>query len=360
VSSGSLKVRALYEFWAQNSAELSFQPGEVITVISQEDPGWWEGELHGIRGLFPSNYVEIIVGGAVNSHDFSFVGDGTGALVPTAYQSSIMGGTTGFETFAQLSPEEFEQLQRMQNELITQLQSQGIDTSGLFDANAVMQQVTQEMMKNNVAISQLPIQNYNIELAQQQAGNGYVEMSNLSGGDKYNQLDEGQIEGKPNTKKKSPFEGKKDRQAGVGFWLGARSYGPGFRWINALGLLVGLFAILGGLTAIVLSAIQKPFPAPPPIPHLIDINFTQYVGLYTICAGLFTCVLEYFHIRVGENSFCPMASRAVVYVFLSIYMFLSIPTIGVAALYLLLLAPMQVYYDKAQSPNGWITINPTR
>jgi hypothetical protein len=37
-----------------------FQVGDVITVLNQEDAGWWEGELNGVKGLFPSNYVETV------------------------------------------------------------------------------------------------------------------------------------------------------------------------------------------------------------------------------------------------------------------------------------------------------------
>jgi len=54
------KVKTLFEFWGESDAELSFQVGELITVIKSDDPGWWEGELNGRRGLFPRNYVEEV------------------------------------------------------------------------------------------------------------------------------------------------------------------------------------------------------------------------------------------------------------------------------------------------------------
>jgi len=61
------KVRAIFEFWAENEAELSFQVGDVISVLSRdESEGWWEGELNGQRGLFPSNYVEPVSSDAVS------------------------------------------------------------------------------------------------------------------------------------------------------------------------------------------------------------------------------------------------------------------------------------------------------
>jgi hypothetical protein len=58
------QVRANFEFHAENDAELSFRVGDVITVLNQDDPGWWEGELNGHRGLFPANYVDPIKSGA--------------------------------------------------------------------------------------------------------------------------------------------------------------------------------------------------------------------------------------------------------------------------------------------------------
>jgi len=54
-------VRAKHEFWAENDAELSLAVGDIITVLNRDDEGWWEGEgKNGQRGLFPSNYVDII------------------------------------------------------------------------------------------------------------------------------------------------------------------------------------------------------------------------------------------------------------------------------------------------------------
>ncbi|PNF24527.1 Intersectin-1 [Cryptotermes secundus] len=61
-SSNLLKYRALYEFVARNSDELSFQPGDVIMVpINQNsEPGWLAGEIRGHTGWFPESYVEPI------------------------------------------------------------------------------------------------------------------------------------------------------------------------------------------------------------------------------------------------------------------------------------------------------------
>lgn len=40
--------------------EISFDPDDIIENIEMVDEGWWIGEFQGKRGLFPSNYVELI------------------------------------------------------------------------------------------------------------------------------------------------------------------------------------------------------------------------------------------------------------------------------------------------------------
>ena len=52
------QARAVYTYAAQREDELSFNEGDVITVVAKNADGWWEGELHGARGVFPGNYVE--------------------------------------------------------------------------------------------------------------------------------------------------------------------------------------------------------------------------------------------------------------------------------------------------------------
>lgn len=51
------KVIALYAYKAQNDDELSFEKDDIISVLGRDEPDWWRGELNGLSGLFPSNYV---------------------------------------------------------------------------------------------------------------------------------------------------------------------------------------------------------------------------------------------------------------------------------------------------------------
>ncbi|KAF2365964.1 SH3 domain [Trinorchestia longiramus] len=61
-------ARALFGFTAQNKRELSFNKGDIISVRRQIDKNWHEGELRGIVGIFPSNYVEILPAESLKSH----------------------------------------------------------------------------------------------------------------------------------------------------------------------------------------------------------------------------------------------------------------------------------------------------
>ncbi|XP_022910047.2 intersectin-1 isoform X2 [Onthophagus taurus] len=51
------KVVALYPYTAANPDELSFLKDDIISVTAREEQSWWRGELNGVSGLFPSNYV---------------------------------------------------------------------------------------------------------------------------------------------------------------------------------------------------------------------------------------------------------------------------------------------------------------
>ncbi|XP_066517210.1 intersectin-1 isoform X3 [Hoplias malabaricus] len=53
------QVIGMYDYVAQNDDELPFGKGQIINVLSREDPDWWKGELNGSVGLFPSNYVKL-------------------------------------------------------------------------------------------------------------------------------------------------------------------------------------------------------------------------------------------------------------------------------------------------------------
>uniref|UniRef100_A0A670IC33 Intersectin 2 n=1 Tax=Podarcis muralis TaxID=64176 RepID=A0A670IC33_PODMU len=53
------QVIAMYDYRANNEDELSFSKGQLINVLNKEDADWWQGEINGSSGLFPSNYVKM-------------------------------------------------------------------------------------------------------------------------------------------------------------------------------------------------------------------------------------------------------------------------------------------------------------
>lgn len=56
----ALYVTALYDFDGQGDGDLVFSEGDRIRVVQKTEStdDWWEGELRGVTGSFPANYVE--------------------------------------------------------------------------------------------------------------------------------------------------------------------------------------------------------------------------------------------------------------------------------------------------------------
>lgn len=54
-------VTALYDFDGQGDGDLVFKEGDKIKVLKKTDStdDWWQGELKGVKGMFPANYVQV-------------------------------------------------------------------------------------------------------------------------------------------------------------------------------------------------------------------------------------------------------------------------------------------------------------
>ncbi|XP_064225733.1 sorbin and SH3 domain-containing protein 2 isoform X10 [Aotus nancymaae] len=56
-----LPAKAVYDFKAQTSKELSFKKGDTVYILRKIDQNWYEGEHHGRVGIFPISYVEKLI-----------------------------------------------------------------------------------------------------------------------------------------------------------------------------------------------------------------------------------------------------------------------------------------------------------
>lgn len=53
------QVIAMYDYTAANQDELSFSKGQLINILDKTNPDWWKGEVNGVTGLLPTNYVKM-------------------------------------------------------------------------------------------------------------------------------------------------------------------------------------------------------------------------------------------------------------------------------------------------------------
>ncbi|XP_027140386.1 intersectin-2a isoform X3 [Larimichthys crocea] len=53
------QVIAMYDYTAANRDELSFSKGQLISILDKTNPDWWKGDVNGVTGLLPTNYVKM-------------------------------------------------------------------------------------------------------------------------------------------------------------------------------------------------------------------------------------------------------------------------------------------------------------
>ncbi|XP_041717665.1 SH3 domain-containing kinase-binding protein 1 isoform X2 [Coregonus clupeaformis] len=55
--------KVIFPYDAQNEDELSIKEGEIISIINRDcaDAGWWMGEIGGRKGVFPDNFVKLLI-----------------------------------------------------------------------------------------------------------------------------------------------------------------------------------------------------------------------------------------------------------------------------------------------------------
>lgn len=53
-------AKVLYNFFAQSPKEINLRKGDLVYIRRKVDANWYEGEHHGLVGIFPVSYVEVI------------------------------------------------------------------------------------------------------------------------------------------------------------------------------------------------------------------------------------------------------------------------------------------------------------
>ena len=59
----SERAIVMFRYESENPDELELFEGDIITVLNKDVPenvGWWEGEVNGEVGMFPSNFVQLL------------------------------------------------------------------------------------------------------------------------------------------------------------------------------------------------------------------------------------------------------------------------------------------------------------
>lgn len=50
----------MYNYEGKEPGDLKFSKGDIIILRRQVDENWYHGEVNGIHGFFPTNFVQII------------------------------------------------------------------------------------------------------------------------------------------------------------------------------------------------------------------------------------------------------------------------------------------------------------
>lgn len=55
------KVVVEFDYDASQPDELTIKKGDIISDVKKQPGGWWEGSLNGTRGVFPDNFVKVLM-----------------------------------------------------------------------------------------------------------------------------------------------------------------------------------------------------------------------------------------------------------------------------------------------------------
>ncbi|XP_060907317.1 CD2-associated protein [Labrus mixtus] len=54
------QCKVLFDYQPQNEDELELKAGDIVDITEEVEEGWWNGNLNGKSGLFPSNFVKEV------------------------------------------------------------------------------------------------------------------------------------------------------------------------------------------------------------------------------------------------------------------------------------------------------------
>jgi len=59
----SAKAKALYGYVSENSDELGFGEGDILSIVDKTEGEWWKAEKEGLVYIVPASYMEEVMEG---------------------------------------------------------------------------------------------------------------------------------------------------------------------------------------------------------------------------------------------------------------------------------------------------------
>jgi hypothetical protein len=56
------KARAIYAYASDNSDELTFAEGDILSIVDMSEEEWWKAEQGGVVFIVPAAYLEVVEG----------------------------------------------------------------------------------------------------------------------------------------------------------------------------------------------------------------------------------------------------------------------------------------------------------
>jgi len=56
------KAKAIYAYASDNSDELTFAEGDILSIVDMSEEEWWKAEQGGVVFIVPAAYLEVVEG----------------------------------------------------------------------------------------------------------------------------------------------------------------------------------------------------------------------------------------------------------------------------------------------------------